>query len=100
MNSSAATTFATHFARLLSQRIREPDNVDAQNIALGKLAAANSESVALKWVDWHLSVGQEIFPPTTPEMLELISRMAAHGIRELSFDPKTERAHLLGAIWI
>lgn len=98
--ASAATTFATHFARLLSQRIREPDNVDAQNLTLGELTAANSEPVALKWVDWHLSVAEEVFPPTTPEMLELISRMAAHGIRELTFDPKTDRGHLLGAIWI
>jgi len=100
MNASAATAFATHFARLLSQRIREPDNVDAQNKSLGELVKANSETVALKWVDWHLSAGQQIFPPTTPEMLELISRMAAHGIRELTFDPKTDRVHLLGAIWI
>jgi HEAT repeat protein len=98
--ASAATAFATHFARLLSQRIREPDNVDAHNMTLGELAVANAEPVMLKWVDWHLSVGEDVFPPTTPEMLELISRMAAHGIRELTFDPKTDRAHLLGTIWI
>jgi HEAT repeat protein len=100
MSAASAAVFATHFARLLSQRIREPDHVDAHNITLGELAAANSETVEIKWVDWHLGVGGEFLPPTTPEMLELISRMAAHGIRELRFDPKTDRAHLLGTIWI
>ena len=33
-------------------------------------------------------------------MLDLLSRMAAHGVRELSFSAGTERAHILGAAWI
>jgi HEAT repeat protein len=100
MSAASASAFATHFARLLSQRIREPDNVDAHNMTLGELAAANSEPVVLKWVDWHLTVGDAVFPPTAPQMLEHITPMAGHGIRELTFDPKTDRAHLLGTIWI
>ncbi len=100
MSAASAATFATNFARLLSQRIREPDNVDAHNITLGELAAANAQRVAMTWVDWHLRAGDDLFPPKSPEMIELISRMAAHGIRQLIFDARTDRAHLLGAVWI
>ncbi|MGH9885408.1 MAG: HEAT repeat domain-containing protein [bacterium] len=96
----SSPAFAAQFGRLLSQRIREPDNVDAHNVTLGELTAANSEPVTLTWVDWHVRAGSELFPPTSEEMLPLLSRMAAHGIRELTFDAHTERAHLLGAIWI
>jgi len=100
MPPAPATAFATHFARLLSQRIREPDNVDAHNITLGELSAANAQPVTFQWADWNLRVGPDVLGPTTPEMLELLSRMAAHGIRELSFDARADRAHLLSAIWI
>src|SRR5581483_10280229 len=96
---SPAALFATHFARLLSLRVREPNNIDAHRTVLSELIAANDDAVTLTWDNWHLRVGDELIPPTAPDMLDLLSRMAAHGVREISFAAKTERAHLLGAVW-
>src|SRR4051812_32848004 len=97
---SPAALFATHFARLLSLRVRAPNNIEAHRAVLSELMAANEGPVALTWDNWHLRAGAELIPPTAADMLDLLSRMAAHGVREISFGAKTERAHLLGAVWI
>src|SRR5437016_4423553 len=54
----------------------------------------------MTWDNWQLRVGDDALAATTPGVLDLLSRMAAHGIRELSFGGGTERAHLLGVAWI
>jgi HEAT repeat protein len=95
-----APAFALQFGRLLSQRVREPNNVEAHRSSLADLAASNADSVTLVWDNWQLRAGREVLGSAEPAMLELLSRMAAHGIRELSFAAKTDRAHLLGVIWI
>jgi len=95
-----STAFAQHFARLLSQRVHEPANLDAHRATLRDLLATNGSAVTLTWDNWRLLANGESIPATTPGMLDLLSRMAAHGIRELSFDAGTDKAHLLGTVWI
>ena len=95
-----STAFAQHFARLLSQRVHEPANLDAHRATLRDLLATNGDPVTLAWDNWRLRVGGESIPATTAGMLDLLSRMAAHGIRELSFGAGTDKAHLLGTVWI
>jgi HEAT repeat protein len=95
-----APAFALQFGRLLTQRVREPNNVEAHRASLADLAALNAESVTLAWDNWRLRAGQDVLGATDAGMLELLSRMAAHGIRELSFAANTDRAHLLGVVWM
>ncbi|MEO7083927.1 MAG: HEAT repeat domain-containing protein [Gemmatimonadaceae bacterium] len=95
-----ALAFALQFGRLLTQRVREPNNVEAHRASLAELAAANAEPVTLVWDNWQLRAGRDVLAATEPGMLDLLSRMAAHGVRELSFSAKTDRAHLLGVVWI
>lgn len=95
-----AADFATHFARLLSLRVREPESLEAHRVALDELLAANAHAATLVWDNWQLRAGDDVLGPTTPGVLDLLARMAAHGIRELSFGPNVGRAHLLGVIWI
>jgi HEAT repeat protein len=97
---SPAAAFALQFGRLLTQRVREPNEVESHRASLAELAASNADSVTLMWDNWRLKAGRDVLGPAEPGMLELLSRMAAHGIRELSFGPNTDRAHLLGAIWV
>lgn len=97
---SPASTFATHFARLIAQRVHEPHNLDLHRAALADVLAANSAAVTLTWDNWQLRSGDEMVPAESPAVLDLLSRMAAHGVRELSFDAGTERAHILGVAWI
>ena len=97
---SPASSFATHFARLIGQRVHEPNNIDAHRAALADALAANSDAVTLIWDNWQIRSGSDELPPTLPGMIDLLSRMAAHGVRQLTFGAGTERAHILGAAWI
>jgi HEAT repeat protein len=97
---SPPSTFATYFARLIAQRVHEPNNIDAHRAALADLLAANQADVTLSWDNWQLRSGSDVFDAASPGMIDLLSRMAAHGVRELSFGAGTERAHLLGVAWI
>lgn len=97
---SPASTFATHFARLIAQRIHEPANVDAHRAALAGALAANQVDVTIAWDNWRLRSGEDTLSASSPPLLDLLTRMAAHGVRELSFGAGTERAHLLGVAWI
>src|ERR1700676_2521918 len=47
-----AAVFATHFARLLSQRVREPENLEAHRATLDELLAANAHPATLVWDNW------------------------------------------------
>ena len=95
---SQPSSFALQFGRLLSQRTREPNNVDAQRIALDELAATNAGAVRLVWDNWQLRAGSEALSASEPGMLDLLSRMAAHGVRELTFADTSDRSQLLRMI--
>lgn len=97
---SPASAFATNFARLIAQRIHEPNNIEAHRAALAAALAANQDAVTMTWDNWQLRAGDEALTPSSPAMLDLLTRMAAHGVRELSFSAGTERAHILGVAWI
>jgi hypothetical protein len=97
---SPASVFASHFARLVSLRAHEPTNLDAHRDALAGVLAANQDGVTLTWDNWRLRSESDFVRITTPDMAELLSRMAAHGVRELSFGAGTERAHIAAVAWI
>jgi HEAT repeat protein len=97
---SPASTFATRFARLVSLRAHEPTNIDAHRAALADVVAANEDAVTLTWDNWRLRSDGDVIRVASNEMAELLSRMAAHGVRELSFGAGTERAHVAAVAWI
>src|ERR1700757_4253736 len=95
---SPAAQFAVEFGRLLSNLVHEPEDLDAQRQTVKVLLSLNEDRVTLTWDNWRLRVGQDLLEPTNAGVLELVARMAAHGIRELSFTPGTDRSHLVGVV--
>jgi HEAT repeat protein len=91
--------FATQVAQLLSLRLRAPNGITAQNAAIAALIAANTEAVTLTWDNWKLRAGDELLRPTNQGILDLLSRMAAHGVRQLYFPAATDRTHLAAVVW-
>ena len=96
--ASSPALFAVHFGRLLSDLVHEPEDLDAQRQAVKELLSLNEDRVTLTWDNWRICAGNDVLEPTNAGILELVSRMAAHGIRELSFTPGTDRAHLVGVV--
>ena len=94
------STFATHFARLVSLRVHEPANIAAQRGALADIELANRDAATLVWDNWRVVSETETLVATSPEALELMTRMAAHGIREMSFGAGAESAQVLAAAWV
>jgi HEAT repeat protein len=80
--------------------VHDPTNLDAHRAALADALASNDEAVTLAWDNWHIRAGDESVGATTPALLDLVSRMAAHGVRELSFGANSNGAHVLGAAWV
>ncbi|HEX3868346.1 MAG TPA: HEAT repeat domain-containing protein, partial [Gemmatimonadaceae bacterium] len=98
--SSASATFALQFGRLLSQRVRDPNNVELHRATLDELAATNAAAITLLWDNWQLRAGNTLLTAGDPHTLDLLSRMAAHGVKQISFGNPTDRALLLGVVWI
>lgn len=92
--------FATEFARLVSLRVHEPTNVEAQRRALADVQSANHDAATLVWDNWRILSETETLAGTSPAALELLTRMAAHGIRELSFGAGADGAQVLAAAWV
>ncbi len=97
---STPSSFATQFARLVSLRVRDPNNLDAQRAVLADAQLANQDAVTLMWDNWQLCSETETLAATSPAALDLLSRMAAHGVRELSFGAHAEGEQVLAAAWV
>src|SRR4051812_24206827 len=98
MQTSAA--FPLYFARLLAQVVREPGNLEAQRATARDLVAANGTASAIVWDNWQIRSAGAVIDASIPGVLDLLSRMAAHGVRELAFDAGTDRSIILGVIGI
>ncbi len=98
MNSS--TVFTLHFSRLLAELVHDPANANAHRLAVDDLLEATQDAVTLIWDDWKLVVDGAVVPPTMPGVQDVVSRMAAHGLRSIAFGRAAEPGHVLGAVWI
>src|SRR5207237_3139748 len=94
-----ASLFAKRLAHLLVEVVRDPENIDAHRVTVRELVALNEQPVTLEWDNWQLRADEDVLPPSSPELLMLLSRMAAHGVRRLSFAARTDRDQLLAAVW-
>jgi HEAT repeat protein len=94
------TVFALHLARLLSQLIEDSGNHDAHRTTVDELLGSCTSSVTLAWDNWQVLVDGEALPPSLPGVKDLVSRMAAHSIREIAVAANAEPGHVLGAVWI
>src|ERR1043166_9173706 len=95
-----STRFAAQFATLLLAVTESPDDLETQRARALALEQAHRQSVTLVWDNWRLRAGTASLPPTSPPIMALLARLAAHGIREVSFEEGTPRAHLLTTAWI
>jgi HEAT repeat protein len=94
------TVFALHLARLLSQLMEDPGNHDAHRGTVDELLGSSTSSVTLAWDNWQVLVDGEALATSLPGVKDLVSRMAAHSIREIAIAANAEPGHVLGAIWI
>jgi HEAT repeat protein len=94
------TVFALHLARLLAQLIEDPGNHDAHRATVDELLGSSADSVTLSWDNWQVVVDGEALPASLPGVKDLVSRMAAHSVREIAIAGNTEPGHVLGAVWI
>jgi HEAT repeat protein len=97
---SPASSFGTPFAKLVSLRTREPNNLDAHRAALADVVSANHDAVTLTWDNWQLCSESDTLAATSPAVLDLLTRMAAHGVRELSFGAHADEAQVLATAWV
>src|SRR3989442_1734408 len=94
-----ASLFAKRLAHLLVEVVRDPENIDAHRVTVRELLALNDQPITLEWDNWQLRAGDDVLAASSPEMLALLSRMAAHGVRQLTFAARTDRDQLLAAVW-
>ena len=94
------TVFALHLARLLAQLIEDPGNHDAHRGTVDELLGSCTEPVTISWDNWQVIVDDEPVPASLPGVKDLVSRMAAHSVREIAIAANTEPGHVLGAVWI
>ena len=93
-----ASTFARYFARLIALRIHDP-NIEAHRAVVAHALAANPHGVTMTWDNWQVRVGDDTLT-ASPDTLDLLTRMAAHGVRELSFSVGIKSEHVLGVAGI
>jgi len=89
-----ASTFARHFARLIVRHIHDPRNIEAHREVVADALVANPHGVTMTWDNWQIRAGEETLT-ASPATLDLLTRMAAHGVRELSFSAGVESEHVL-----
>src|SRR6266567_4030370 len=95
-----ATVFALHFARLVSELVKQPGNHSVHRATVDELLTGAPDSVVLTWDNWQLVTEDELLPASLPGVQETASRMAAHGIRAIAFSHGAEPGHVLGTAWI
>jgi HEAT repeat protein len=94
------TVFALHFARLLAQVIDDPSDHNAHRTTVDELLGSCANAVTLSWDNWQVIVDGDALAPSLPGIKDLVSRMAAHSIREIAIAANAEPGHILGAVWI
>jgi HEAT repeat protein len=95
-----STVFALHLARLLSQLLSAPDDDRGTHQVMDDLLGSTRGPVTLGWDNWQLVVDGETIHPSLPGVRDLTGRMAAHGVREIVFQPSPAPGEVMGALWI
>ena len=93
-----STTFARHFARLVSLLLSEPTNVAEQKVTLRVLVTlARAGAVRLEMLQGTIAANDEAISPLLPGVADLRERMMALGMRAVEFDAGAAAADVLGA---
>jgi HEAT repeat protein len=93
-----STTFARHFARLVSLLLSEPTNVAEQKVTLRVLVTlARAGAVRLEMRHGTIAANDEGVSPLLPGVADLRERMMALGMRAVEFDAGAAAADVLGA---
>jgi hypothetical protein len=94
------TVFSLHFARLLAQVIEDPSDHNAHRTTVDELLGSCANAVTLSWDNWQVVVDGDALALSLPGVKDLVSRMAAHSVREIAIAANAEPGHILGAVWI
>ena len=92
-----SVTFARHFARLVWLLVHEPGNVEEQKAALRALVSVSKEGrVTLAANGEQLSANGTAIPPAHAGVVDVVDRMASHGLQAIEVEPGGVPGDLLG----